>query len=109
MAAAPVTWVTVQKHAHDVVISTYGRGLYILPDITRLEQNGPPAGTAAFLYAPRPAFRALSCVVDAGTASPLFRNPGRSEILTCSLESSRPYARHFPEQPHESPHRDYHG
>ena len=37
-AAAPVTWVVVQKQAHDVVLSTYGRGLYILDDITPLEQ-----------------------------------------------------------------------
>ena len=57
LPAAPVTWVTVQKQYHDVVVSTYGRGLYILADITRLEQAGPPPGTAAFLYGPRPGFR----------------------------------------------------
>jgi photosystem II stability/assembly factor-like uncharacterized protein len=55
---APVTWITVQKRAHDVVISTYGRGLFILPNISMLEQTGqttPPAGTK--LYAPTPAVR----------------------------------------------------
>jgi photosystem II stability/assembly factor-like uncharacterized protein len=83
LPAAPVTWVTVQKQAHDVVISTYGRGLYILPDITRLEQNGPPAGTAAFLYAPRPAFRQART----GSAEFLFslggapQEPVRFEVL----------------------------
>ena len=35
---APVTWVVVQKDSHDLVVSTYGRGLYILDDITPLEQ-----------------------------------------------------------------------
>ena len=35
---APVTWAVVQKQFRDLVISTYGRGLYILDDITPLEQ-----------------------------------------------------------------------
>jgi photosystem II stability/assembly factor-like uncharacterized protein len=51
---APVTWIVVQKNHHDVVVSTYGRGLYILPDITRLEQSDRVDLTAAsHLYAPR--------------------------------------------------------
>jgi photosystem II stability/assembly factor-like uncharacterized protein len=53
LPAAPVTWIEVQKRAHDVVISTYGRGLYILRDITQLEQSDRLTTTAAFLYAPR--------------------------------------------------------
>jgi photosystem II stability/assembly factor-like uncharacterized protein len=58
LPAAPVTWIVVQKAHHDVVLSTYGRGLYILPDITRLEQSDQIDTTAAAqLYAPRPAFR----------------------------------------------------
>ena len=36
---APVSWVVVQKQFHDVVISTYGRGLYVLDDVTPLEQD----------------------------------------------------------------------
>ena len=55
---APVTWVVVQKEFHDLVISTYGRGLYIFDDITPLEQlakNHPDA--AAVLFQPRPARR----------------------------------------------------
>ena len=36
---APVSWVVVQKQFHDVVVSTYGRGLYVLDDITPLEQD----------------------------------------------------------------------
>jgi photosystem II stability/assembly factor-like uncharacterized protein len=58
LPAAPVTWVTVQKMYHDVVISTYGRGLYILPDITRLEQSDKaPTDAPAFLYEPRAGIR----------------------------------------------------
>jgi photosystem II stability/assembly factor-like uncharacterized protein len=56
---APVSWIVVQKEAHDLVVSTYGRGLYIMEDITPLEQGkmeGAPA-EAVDLIAPRPAYR----------------------------------------------------
>jgi hypothetical protein len=55
---APVTWITVQKRQHDVVIATYGRGLFILPDVSILEQTGqptPPSGTK--LFVPNPGIR----------------------------------------------------
>jgi hypothetical protein len=48
----------VQKEFHDLVISTYGRGVYILDDITPLEQlakNHSEAPTV--LFAPRPSYR----------------------------------------------------
>ncbi len=68
LPAAPVTWVVVQKQHHDVVVSTYGLGLYILPDITRLEQSDQvDPNAAAFLYSPRPGFR--------------FARNGRAEFL----------------------------
>jgi len=57
---APVSWITVEPRFHDVVISTYGRGLFILPNITLLEQTGQPAWTAPTavkLYDPAPIFR----------------------------------------------------
>ena len=55
---APVSWVVVQKAFHDVVVSTYGRGLYVLDDITPLEQGTPATTEAAVhLFAPRPAYR----------------------------------------------------
>ncbi len=56
---APVSWITVEPRFHDVVISTYGRGLYILPDIARLEQAGQtsPTTTTAQLYTPSTLFR----------------------------------------------------
>ncbi len=54
---APVSWVVVQKQFHDVVVSTYGRGLYVLDDITPLEQGGPTTTDTARLFTPRPAYR----------------------------------------------------
>jgi photosystem II stability/assembly factor-like uncharacterized protein len=58
LPATAVTWIEVQPLYHDVLVSTYGRGLYQLRDITRLEQQDQvDKGAPAFLYAPRPAFR----------------------------------------------------
>jgi photosystem II stability/assembly factor-like uncharacterized protein len=57
LPSAPVTWIEVEPRYHDVVVSTYGRGLYILRDITRLEQSDRMAEAAAFLFAPRPGLR----------------------------------------------------
>ena len=55
---APVSWAVVQKEFHDLVISTYGRGLYILDDITPLEQMAKNHSDAAVvLFEPRPSFR----------------------------------------------------
>jgi hypothetical protein len=56
---APVSWIVVQKNYHDLVVSTYGRGFYILDDLTPLEQGEAPADTTARLYEPRPAYRLL--------------------------------------------------
>ena len=62
LPAAPVSWIVVQKQAHDVVLSTYGRGMFIMEDITPLEQGvmeleADSAAPAAKLVAPRPAYR----------------------------------------------------
>jgi photosystem II stability/assembly factor-like uncharacterized protein len=59
LPAAPVSWIVVQKQAHDVVVSTYGRGIYILEDIAALEQGlmEPASATAASLVAPKTAYR----------------------------------------------------
>ncbi len=35
---APVYWITVQEHFNDLVISTYGRGFWILDDLTPIQQ-----------------------------------------------------------------------
>ena len=44
---APVSWIVVQKQYHDLVVSTYGRGFYIMEDITPLEQGVMEGPTAA--------------------------------------------------------------
>ncbi len=58
LPAAPVTWVVVQKEFHDLVLSTYGRGLYILDDITPLEQMAQHHSDApVVLFEPRRTYR----------------------------------------------------
>jgi len=55
---APVSWLTVQGTFHDLVVSTYGRGFYVLDDVTPLEQLTAEVRDApAHLFAPRPAYR----------------------------------------------------
>ena len=55
---APVTWAVVQKDFHDLVVSTYGRGLYILDDVTPLEQMAKNhSDAAAILFEPRQTYR----------------------------------------------------
>src|SRR6185295_13546848 len=55
---APVSWVVVQKQFHDVVVSTYGRGLYVLDDVTPLEQGTAATSDAAMhLFTPRSTYR----------------------------------------------------
>lgn len=55
---APVHWLTIQPHFNDLVVGTYGRGFYILDDLTPLQQMTPDGKTRALqLFAPRQAYR----------------------------------------------------
>ncbi|HEX6941565.1 MAG TPA: hypothetical protein VF128_01490, partial [Gemmatimonadaceae bacterium] len=55
---APVSWMTIQRTFNDLVISTYGRGFYILDDVTPLQQLTPEVrASASHLFTPRQAYR----------------------------------------------------
>ena len=55
---APVHWLTIQEHFDDLVVGTYGRGFWILDDITALrELEGPTLGDTTRLLPPRAAYR----------------------------------------------------
>lgn len=55
---APVHWLTVQDHFKDLVVGTYGRGFWILDDLTPLEQfTDPVRNSAAYLFPLRAAYR----------------------------------------------------
>jgi photosystem II stability/assembly factor-like uncharacterized protein len=53
---APVYWIAVQEHFHDLVLATYGRGFWILDDLTPLQQVAPQ-DAATHLFTPRDAYR----------------------------------------------------
>lgn len=64
---APVYWIATQKRRHDLVLATYGRGFWVLDDVSPLEQLTPPvAASASYLFAPRPAYRFRGRVRPAG-------------------------------------------
>ena len=55
---APVSGIVVQEHFNDLVISTYGRGFWIMDDITPLRALTPEVlASPATLFAPRAAYR----------------------------------------------------
>jgi hypothetical protein len=55
---APVHWMTIQEHFNDLVVATYGRGFWILDDITPIQQLTPQVlGSDVHLFAPRHAYR----------------------------------------------------
>jgi photosystem II stability/assembly factor-like uncharacterized protein len=57
---APVHWLVVQEHFNDLVVGTYGRGFWILDDITPIQAlNQEIVDSKHFLFAPRPAYRFL--------------------------------------------------
>src|SRR5215469_5960820 len=55
---SPVYWIAVQERFHDLALATYGRGFWILDDISPLEQVTPEImASNAHLFAPRDAYR----------------------------------------------------
>ncbi len=55
---APVSWMVIQKHFHDLVLATKGRGFWILDDITPLEQLTPDVlNSSVYFFRTRPAYR----------------------------------------------------
>ncbi len=55
---APMYWLQVQEHFNDLVIGTYGRGFWIMDDITPLQQLTPDVmASGSHLFEPRNAYR----------------------------------------------------
>jgi photosystem II stability/assembly factor-like uncharacterized protein len=90
LPAAPVSGIVVQEHFSDLVISTYGRGFWIMDDITPFRQLTPEIAAAdAHLFAPRDAYRfrpitAPSTPYDDPTTG---QNPPYGALLTYHLKT----------------------
>jgi len=55
---APMYWIVIQEHFNDLVVGTYGRGFWILDDITPLQQlTTDVTASEVHLFDPRPAYR----------------------------------------------------
>ena len=55
---APVYWMTIQERFNDLVIATYGRGFWILDDLTPIQQwTSSVQDSSAYLFPPRTAYR----------------------------------------------------
>ena len=55
---APVYWMVIQEHFNDLVVGTYGRGFWILDDLTPIQQmTGTVRDANAHLFPPRPTYR----------------------------------------------------
>ncbi len=88
---APVYWMVVQEHFGDLVVSTYGRGFWILDDITPLQQFTPQVlGAAAHLFAPRPAyrFRAINLNYASSNDPTAGRDPAYGATIHYFLKSA---------------------
>jgi len=59
----PMYWLEVQEHFNDLVVGTYGRGAWILDDLTPLQQlPANPGSVKAALFNPKDAYRFQSRV-----------------------------------------------
>lgn len=88
---APVYWITVQERFHDLAVATYGRGFWILDDITALEQLTPEiVGAKAHLFAPRDAYRFKEVVQPAAVEydPTTGKNPSYGAAIDFYLKSA---------------------
>ena len=88
---APVHWLTIQEHFSDLVVATYGRGFYVLDDVTPLRTLAPATlDEPAHLFPPRPAYRFRTitepmAMPDDATEG---RNPPYGAAITFSLKAA---------------------
>ena len=90
---APVHWLTIQEHFNDLVVATYGRGFYVLDDITPLRTLTPDTlNEAAHLFPPRPAyrFRMITEPMSMPDDATEGRNPPAGAAITFSLKAAPP-------------------
>jgi hypothetical protein len=94
---APVSWITVQAQYDDLVISTFGRGFWIMDDITPMQQLTPAVvARESHLFAPRAAYAlagrgpktAQAIATEFDTPTNTGRNPPVGASLSYWLKSA---------------------
>ncbi len=90
MPHAPVHWLVVQEHFNDLVVGTYGRGFYILDDITPLQElTRETLSAEVHLFTPRRAYRYVSTHSYEANANDqcVGQNPPNGAIINYYLKS----------------------
>ena len=88
---APVYWLAIQEHFNDLVVSTYGRGFWILDDLGPLQQLTPQVlDSQAHLFTPRPAyrFRAITLNYSSTTDPTAGQNPPYGASISYYLKAA---------------------
>lgn len=88
---APVSWLTIQKHFNDLVVSTYGRGFYILDDLAPLQQlTGEIVNQESHLFDLPAAyrFRLTSGIREASDDPTAGHNPAYGASISYWLKSA---------------------
>ncbi len=88
---APVYWMVVQEHFNDLVVGTYGRGFWILDDLTPVQQmNQTVRDSSVHLFPPRPAyrFRQGTVPVTMSDDSSAGQNPPYGAAISYYLKSA---------------------
>jgi hypothetical protein len=91
LPAAPVYWITVQEHFNDLVIATYGRGFWILDDLSPLQQFGAPVlSSEVHLFQPRAAYRYRDITPEASATNDatVGENPPYGAAINYHLKSA---------------------
>lgn len=58
LPSTPMYWITIQEHFNDMVLGTYGRGIWILDDLSAIQQLTPEvASQNIHLFDPHAAYR----------------------------------------------------
>jgi photosystem II stability/assembly factor-like uncharacterized protein len=101
---APVFWLTVEPRFHDLVVATYGRGFFILDDVTPLETwNEAVHDATQHLFPPVPTYRlrAVSQPAYAPTGTAEGKNGPDGALLTYWLKKKVPKAKKTPDEEDE--------
>ncbi len=87
---APVYWIAVQEHFNDLVIATYGRGFWILDDLTPIQHmNQTVRDSSAHLFPPHSTyrFRAGTVPITMSEDPAAGQNPSYGAAITYYLKS----------------------
>lgn len=90
---APVDDIIVNAKENDLILGTHGRGIFVLDDITMLEQlDDGRLNSEAYLFPPKPAvqFYETSGLRDQGAAKFSGPNPDYGALITYYLKSVPP-------------------